>query len=195
MVHSATKYLGGHSDLLMGAVVAADDALCDVLKGRRDLLGAIPGTLEAWLALRGLRTLHVRLERAQANAAELARRLADHPAVARGPLPGLRRDGRRSSSPAGADAAADLCAASTHLWVHTTSLGGVESTLERRRRWAPEPATDPGRPAAPLGRHRGRRGPLGRPGAALSATSDRARLVPDRQGRTLTRRLWRLTVQ
>ena len=89
VVHSATKYLGGHSDLLMGAVVVGDDALWDVLKGRRDLLGAVPGTLEAWLATRGLRTLHVRMERAQSNAAELARRLADHPAVAEVRYPGF----------------------------------------------------------------------------------------------------------
>src|SRR3954470_15007082 len=68
VVHSATKYLSGHSDVLMGAVAVCDDALHGVLKGRRDLLGAVPGTLEAWLALRGLRTLHLRVERAQANA-------------------------------------------------------------------------------------------------------------------------------
>ena len=69
VVHSATKYLSGHSDVLLGAVVTRDDELYGVLKGRRDLLGASPGTLEAWLALRGLRTLHLRVERAQANAA------------------------------------------------------------------------------------------------------------------------------
>ena len=68
VVHSATKYLSGHSDILMGAVVTRDDELYAVLKGRRDLVGAVPGTLEAWLALRGLRTLHLRVERAQSNA-------------------------------------------------------------------------------------------------------------------------------
>lgn len=138
VVHSATKFLGGHSDLLMGAVVTADDALWDVLKGRRDLLGAIPGTLEAWLALRGMRTLHVRMERAQANAAELARRLADHPAVAEVRYPGF--GAMVSILVAGGPEAADRVSASTRLWVHTTSLGGVESTLERRRRWAHEPS-------------------------------------------------------
>ena len=141
VVHSATKYLSGHSDVLMGAVVTADDALWDVLKGRRDLLGAIPGTLEAWLALRGLRTLHVRMERAQANAAELARRLADHPAVAEVRYPGF--GALVSILVAGGVEAADAVAASTQLWVHTTSLGGVESTLERRRRWAQEPSEVP----------------------------------------------------
>ena len=141
VVHSATKYLGGHSDLLMGAVVAADDALWDVLKGRRDLLGAIPGTLEAFLALRGMRTLHVRVERAQANAAELARRLADHPEVAEVRYPGF--GAMVSILLAGGPDAADAISTSTRLWVHTTSLGGVESTLERRRRWAAEPKDVP----------------------------------------------------
>jgi cystathionine gamma-synthase len=141
VVHSATKFIGGHSDLLMGAVVVGDDALWDVLKGRRDLLGAIPGTLEAWLATRGLRTLHVRLERASANAAELARRLAGHPAVAEVRYPGF--GAMVSVLVDGGPDAADRVSASTRLWVHTTSLGGVESTLERRRRWSHEPSEVP----------------------------------------------------
>ncbi|GAB3266943.1 trans-sulfuration enzyme family protein [Nocardioides dilutus] len=141
VVHSATKYLSGHSDVLMGAVVVGDGGLWDVLKGRRDLQGAIPGTLEAWLALRGLRTLHVRLERAQANAAELARRLADNPAVAEVRYPGF--GAMVSILVDGGPDAADLVSASTRLWVHTTSLGGVESTLERRRRWVSEPSDVP----------------------------------------------------
>lgn len=141
VVHSATKFIGGHSDLLMGAVVVGDDALWDVLKDRRDLHGAIPGTLEAWLALRGMRTLHVRLERASANAAELARRLADHPAVDEVRYPGF--GAMVSVLVGGGPDAADRVSASTRLWVHTTSLGGVESTLERRRRWAHEPSEVP----------------------------------------------------
>ncbi len=75
VLHSATKFIAGHSDVVLGAIVTADDQLHDVLKKRRDIVGATPGTFETWLALRGLRTLHVRLERAQANAAELVRRL------------------------------------------------------------------------------------------------------------------------
>ena len=75
VVHSATKFIAGHSDVVLGALVTRDDELHAVLKGRRDLLGAIPGTFETWLALRGLRTLPLRVERAQANAVELARRL------------------------------------------------------------------------------------------------------------------------
>ncbi len=141
VVHSATKYLSGHSDVLLGAVVTRDDELYDVLKGRRQLLGAIPGTLEAWLALRGMRTLHLRVERAQSNAQELVRRLSDHPAVAEVRYPGF--GGIVSIVLAGGALAADLLVHKTKLWVHATSLGGVESTFERRRRWKTEPTTIP----------------------------------------------------
>ncbi|MCY7395448.1 MAG: PLP-dependent transferase [Nocardioides sp.] len=136
VVHSATKYLAGHSDVLMGALVTADDELFSVLKGRRELLGCVPGTFEAWLALRGLRTLPLRIEKAQANAVELARRLSGHPALAEVRHPGL--GGIVSLVLADGAFAADLFVRATHLWVHSTSLGGVESTLERRRRWKAE---------------------------------------------------------
>ncbi|WP_244932225.1 aminotransferase class I/II-fold pyridoxal phosphate-dependent enzyme [Nocardioides sp. W7] len=141
VVHSATKYLSGHSDVLMGALVTNDDDLYGVLKGRRDLLGAVPGTLEAWLALRGMRTLHLRVERAQSNATELAIRLEAHPAVSQVRYPGF--GGIVSIVIAGGAMAADLLTHSTELWVYTTSLGGVESTFERRRRWKSEPVTIP----------------------------------------------------
>jgi cystathionine gamma-synthase len=141
VVHSATKYLAGHSDVQMGAIMTSDDELYAVLKGRRDLIGAIPGTFEAWLTLRGVRTLHLRVERAQANAAELARRLADHPAISETRYPAF--GAIVSIVVAGGAAAADLLTHSTKLWIHATSLGGVESTLERRRRWKAEPATIP----------------------------------------------------
>ncbi len=141
VVHSATKYLSGHADVVLGALVTTDDQLYDALKSRRDLVGAIPGTLESWLALRGLRTLHLRVDRAEANATELARRLVDHPAVAEVRYPGFGGIVCVVLA-AGADAA-DLVTRSTSLWVHATSLGGVESTLERRRRWKAEAATIP----------------------------------------------------
>ncbi len=141
VVHSATKYLSGHADAVLGAVVTADDQLYDVLKGRRDLVGAVPGTLEAWLALRGMRTLHLRLDRAESNAAELARRLRGHAAVAEVRYPGF--GGIVSVVLGGGADAADALTRSTSLWVHATSLGGVESTFERRRRWKSEPATIP----------------------------------------------------
>ncbi|MCB0895531.1 MAG: PLP-dependent transferase [Nocardioides sp.] len=141
VVHSVTKFLAGHSDVLMGAIVTADDQLHGVLKARRDLLGATPGTLEAFLALRGLRTLHLRVERSQANATELATRLRDHAAIEEVRYPGF--GGIVSIVLAPGAMAADLFVRSTRLWVHATSLGGVESTLERRRRWKAEPATIP----------------------------------------------------
>jgi cystathionine gamma-synthase len=141
VVHSATKYLAGHSDVQMGAIVTRDEELLGVLKGRRDLVGAIPGPFEAWLTLRGLRTLHLRVERAQANAQELVRRLGEHPALSEVRYPGF--GGIVSIVLAQGEVAADLLSRKTRLWVHATSLGGVESTLERRRRWKAEAATIP----------------------------------------------------
>jgi cystathionine gamma-synthase len=116
------------------------------------LLGAAPGALECYLALRGLRTLALRLDRGQRTAALLAPRLREHPAVARVRYPGLADDpghalaARQMSgfgamlsieTVGGADEADAVCRA-TRLWTFATSLGGVESLLERRRRWALE---------------------------------------------------------
>jgi cystathionine gamma-synthase len=140
VVHSATKYLSGHGDTMLGALVTSDDQLYDVLKGRRDMVGAIPGTLESWLALRGLRTLHLRLDRAESNAQALVERLRGHAAVSEVRYPGF--GGIVAVVLAGAEAG-DRLVRSTYLWVHATSLGGVESTFERRRRWKSEPATIP----------------------------------------------------
>lgn len=141
VLHSATKYIAGHSDVLMGALVVTDDEVYDALKARRSLAGSTPGPFEAWLALRGLRTLHVRLDRAQANAAELARRLAEHPAVDEVRYPGF--GAIVAPVLAGGADAGDFLVRATSLWVHATSLGGVESTFERRRRWKLEAATIP----------------------------------------------------
>lgn len=139
VVHSATKYLSGHSDLLLGAAVADDPALTERLVAHRSTHGGVPGAFEAWLALRGLRTLHVRMQRAQANAATLAERLAGHRAVTRVRYPG---SGAMVSMEVAGDAAtADRVCAGTAIWVSATSLGGVESSLERRRRW-PGESTD-----------------------------------------------------
>jgi len=151
-VHSATKYLGGHADLLMGVVVAADATRVERLGHHRHLHGATPGALETYLTLRGIRTLPLRLERAQANALELATRLAAHADVERVRYPGLPDDpgharmrafmdgpgGVLAFEPAGgAERAEGFCRA-TELFTHATSFGGVESTLERRKRWAEE---------------------------------------------------------
>jgi len=157
VLHSATKYLSGHSDVMLGAVVTRDARMYDRLEHRRRETGAIPGTFETWLALRGMRTLHLRIERAQANAAALAGRLAGHPALERVRYPGLREDPGHARATEqmrgygaiisievrGGAAAADRLCATTRLWVTATSLGGVESTLERRRRWPGEAPTIP----------------------------------------------------
>jgi cystathionine gamma-synthase len=136
VVHSATKYLSGHSDVLLGIAVTADAALAEKLVANRSTFGAIPGTVESWLALRGLRTLHLRVERASENAAELARRLGEHPRVAEALYPGF---GAMLSVVLTGDAeGAERVCEQTQLWVHATSLGGVESSLERRRRWEGE---------------------------------------------------------
>ncbi|MFD6135331.1 trans-sulfuration enzyme family protein [Isoptericola sp. NPDC060257] len=157
VVHSVTKYLAGHSDVVLGAAVTRDDETAAGLRAYRTLHGAIPGPMEVWLALRGLRTLHLRVERANASAAELARRLAEHPGVAEVRHPSLPGDpGHERAAglmngfgailglrPHGGPAAADAVVAAVRLWVPATSLGGVESTLERRRRFATESLTVP----------------------------------------------------
>jgi cystathionine gamma-synthase len=139
VLHSATKFIAGHSDVVMGALVTRDDELHAVLKARRDLVGAIPGAFEAWLALRGLRTMPLRVERAQDNAVELVRRLRTRPEVSVVRYPGL--GAIIAIELTGGAMAADLLTHSTRLWVHATSLGGVESSFERRRRWITEAPT------------------------------------------------------
>ncbi len=153
VLHSGTKLIAGHSDVLLGALVtrADDDATFAALDAQRRASGATPGSMEAYLALRGLRTLPLRQAAAQANAQLLAERLAAHPAVSTVRYPGLPDDPGHATAArtmAGfgslisievADAAtADALISRCRLWVHATSLGGVESSLERRRRWAGE---------------------------------------------------------
>ena len=152
VLHSATKALGGHSDCLLGIVVAVDPARLEALRLRRTLLGAAPGALECYLVLRGLRTLGLRHSRSQESARIIASRLAEHPAVERVRYPGLSGDpghdrcARLMTGPgfmmsieiAGGAEAAQGVAESTRLWTHATSLGGVESLIERRRRWPAE---------------------------------------------------------
>lgn len=148
VVHSATKYLAGHSDVILGLTVTADTeagrGLHDRLARQRTLGGAIAGPMEAWLALRGLRTLSLRLERACANAADLAARLPHHPRISRVRYPGWGAIVSVEVVGAGDGAAeAEALAAGTRLWSSSTSLGGVESQLERRRRQPGEPETVP----------------------------------------------------
>lgn len=152
VLHSATKAMGGHSDCMLGLAVTADEERLDQLRLRRTLMGASPGALECYLVLRGLRTLALRHARSQASAQVIAARLTEHPVIARVRYPGLESDPGHArcqafmSGPgsmisieaAGGAQSAQRIAESTRLWVHATSLGGVESLLERRRRWDAE---------------------------------------------------------
>ncbi len=145
-VQSSTKLLGGHSDLLGGVVTARSAELARRLRRHRQVHGATPGALESYLALRGTRTLALRLERGQASAAELARRLLAHPGVDVVRYPGLAdHPGHELAARsldgfgtmitfdvAGGGAAADAVCGAARLVRHATSLGGVESTMERR---------------------------------------------------------------
>jgi len=156
VVHSVTKYLAGHSDVVLGAVVTSSTGLREDLHTERSMRGGIAGPFEVWLALRGLRTLAVRLDRAQANAQVIAERLAAHPAVVETRYPGLPNDpghARASAQMNGFGAIisftvatadkATAIAEAVRLWTPATSLGGVESLIERRRRHPSEPATVP----------------------------------------------------
>ncbi|MGD0687314.1 MAG: PLP-dependent aspartate aminotransferase family protein [Streptosporangiaceae bacterium] len=144
-MHSATKFLGGHSDLLLGIAVAGSPQLGERLRRRREVAGAVPGALETFLVLRGLRTLALRLDQGQRSAAELARRLAGHPAITRVRYPGLPDDPGHARAAAqmtgfGAvlgfevqtAAAANTVCDTVRVIRSATSLGGVESTIERR---------------------------------------------------------------
>lgn len=157
VVHSLTKYIAGHSDVILGSISTKDLALHQRLADVRRINGSIPGPFEVWLALRGLRTLGVRMERAQKSAMELATRLSTHPAVSQVRYPGLATDPHHAIAKSfmkgfgaivsfdhagGADAADRACAAS-HLVAHATSLGGVESLWERRHRWSAESPSIP----------------------------------------------------
>jgi cystathionine gamma-synthase len=113
--------------------VVRTDEHAEVFRTRRVLLGAAPSAFDSYLALRGIRTLALRVERAQSTARFLADELASHPAVARVRYPGFGTI--MAIEVAGTSGDADAVCASTRIWVHATSLGGVESLLERRRQW------------------------------------------------------------
>ncbi len=141
VVHSATKLIGGHSDLLLGAAVAANGEEIERLQSARSLNGATPGMLECFLALRGARTLPLRLRQAQASAGRLASRMEAHPAVSRVRYPGF---GTVVSFELADAAAADAACRATRIVRHATSLGGVETCMERR-------AVQPGQEHIPPG--------------------------------------------
>jgi cystathionine gamma-synthase len=130
VLHSATKYLGGHSDVLLGAVVCRDSATAARLKEFRTRTGIVAAPDPAWLLLRGLKTLEPRVRRQTETAKELAGRLESHPAVETVRYPGF--GGLMSFDVAGD---ARRVETSTRLIRNATSLGGVESTMESRHRW------------------------------------------------------------
>ena len=145
-MQSVTKFIGGHSDLLCGIVTVRDANLLAALRRAREFTGATPGTLETFLAVRGARTLALRLERAQRNAMTLAERLVTHPNVALTRYPGLTSHPTHEAAQRqlkgfgtiisfdvrGDSAGADAVCANLQLIQHATSLGAVESTIERR---------------------------------------------------------------
>ncbi|HEX9551479.1 MAG TPA: aminotransferase class I/II-fold pyridoxal phosphate-dependent enzyme [Candidatus Limnocylindrales bacterium] len=150
VLQSATKFIGGHSDLLLGAAICRDEAHAASVAAFRHDHGSNPGALEAFLALRGLRTLAVRIDRAESSAAELARRLADHPSVSAVHYPGLPSDSQHeravrvlplgsgsmlSFEVAGSVEQTEAFLGRLRLFAHATSLGGVESLIERRARY------------------------------------------------------------
>ena len=131
-LHSATKFLAGHDDALVGAVVCRDPAVAARLREHRTRTGSVCAPDVAWLLLRGLQTLAVRVERQTSSARSLAERLRTHPAVAVVRYPGF--GGLLSFDVADA-AAARRVETSTTLIANMTSLGGVTSRIEARARW------------------------------------------------------------
>jgi len=135
VLHSATKYLAGHDDALLGAVVCRDPGAADDLHTFRTRTGIVAAADPAWLLLRGLKTLEVRVRQQTATAALVAERLAAQPQVQTIRYPGL--GGLLSFDVADADAARRV-ETSTRTIVNATSLGGVTSVMESRRRWEGE---------------------------------------------------------
>jgi cystathionine gamma-synthase len=159
-LYSLTKAVSGHSDVILGAVVSRDADLLATLRTWRSSGGGIPGPFEAWLAVRGLKTLPLRIARQSASALAVTRHLAGHPRVATVHYPGASKPAldqatselaRRQMpdgfgpllsfevTPGNAEAA-DKVVASSRLILPATSFGGVESTWERRARWPGETA-------------------------------------------------------
>ncbi|HLU46084.1 MAG TPA: cystathionine gamma-synthase [Natronosporangium sp.] len=144
VVHSTTKYLGGHSDVVGGALVVSDEALGGELAFHQNAMGAVNGPFDAWLTLRGIKTLGVRMDRHCDNAERVVEFLQDHPAVSEVLYPGLpshpghkvataqmrRYGGMVSFRAAGGESAAIKVCERTKLFILAESLGGVESLIE-----------------------------------------------------------------
>jgi cystathionine gamma-synthase len=157
VMNSVTKYLAGHSDVILGSLSTNNPTHFKALEDVRKFNGAIPGPFEAWLALRGIRTFPIRFARASENALELAKRLSEHPLVTRVRYPGLPTDPQHDKAKSfmkgfgaivsfeydGNGEATDRVCESSKIVTYATSLGGVESLWERRRRWPIESASVP----------------------------------------------------
>ena len=144
VVHSTTKYLGGHSDVIGGALVVADVALADELAYHQNAMGAVPGPFDCWLVLRGIKTLGVRMDRHCDNAEAVVELLLEHPSVVEVRYPGLamhpghdvarkqmkRFGGMVSFRVDGGEGAALRVCERTQLFTLGESLGGVESLIE-----------------------------------------------------------------
>jgi cystathionine gamma-synthase len=144
VLHSTTKYIGGHSDVVGGALVGRDEALRAKLAFLQNAAGGVPGPWDAWLVLRGAKTLAVRMERHSVNGQAVAEWLTEHPKVKRVNYPGLRSHpqhdlarrqmksfgGMLSFELAGGEAAAKRMVARTKIFALAESLGGVESLIE-----------------------------------------------------------------
>jgi cystathionine gamma-synthase len=155
VMNSVSKYLAGHSDVLLGSLSTNDPLQYKALAEARKFNGSIPGPFEAWLALRGIRTFPLRFQRASENALELAKRLSQHPLVTRVRYPGLPTDPQHAKAKAfmkgfgavvsfeyaGDVLSTDKVCESSKVVTYATSLGGVESLWERRRRWSGESAS------------------------------------------------------
>jgi cystathionine gamma-synthase len=154
-MHSATKYIGGHSDVIMGVAIVADAALATRLRKRRSQTGTQPNGFSCWLARRGLQTLPLRVRQQSASAFELATRLSTHPNVENVFYPGLPNHldhdiaarqmhggfgGMFSFIVKGGQERAQAVIDHCHVWTPATSLGGVESLIERRAKWTGEVA-------------------------------------------------------
>lgn len=158
VMESVTKYVGGHSDLIMGDVTTNDPELAKRITSRRGQIGTQPNGFSSWLARRGLQTMPLRVRRQADTAMTIAERLSQHPQVEKVYYPGLASDpgheiasrqmsggfgGMLSFQVAGGKAAANKVTELTRVWVPATSLGSVESLIERRSRWDGDDLVNP----------------------------------------------------
>jgi cystathionine gamma-synthase len=141
VMHSVTKFLAGHSDVVLGSLSTSDSALFKRLDEARRFNGSIPGPFEAWLALRGIRTFPIRFRAAEKNAQQLLTRLQAHPKITKVRYPGF--GAVISFEVDGSAEQTEKVCESSRLITHATSLGGIESLWERRRRWALESPSVP----------------------------------------------------